>query len=180
VLEPGKNAGYDAYLKQDNVDDRKGDDSEMRIKTEVEKLQRSLTRFDLSSIPPTASVQSMTLSLWVKDLKGPAVEVYAHRVLESWNEDEVTWADRDRAADLPWTTPGGTYDAAVVDATTISGKDQFVEWDLTALAGEWLTGENHGVILEAPVSDPKSEVKFASNDDGDADERPRLEVCYWQ
>jgi hypothetical protein len=29
------------------------------------------------------------------------------------------------------------------------------------------------------VSDPKSEVKFVSNDDGDADERPRLEVCYY-
>jgi hypothetical protein len=34
-------------------------------------------------------------------------------------------------------------------------------------------------LLEAPESDPKREVKFVSNDDGDADERPRLEVCYY-
>ena len=62
---------------------------------------------------------------------------------------------------------------------TFGAKDLFVDWDLASPAAEWLSGENHGVILEAPASDPKSEVKFASNDDGDADERPRLEVCYW-
>jgi hypothetical protein len=179
VLEPGKNLGFDTYLNQDKPDDRKGDNSEMRVKTEASKLQRPLMRFDLSSIPPTANVQSMTLSLWVKGLNGPAVDVHAHQVLESWNELEATWNDRDRDAGVPWAEAGGTYDPEVVDTETISAEDLFVEWDLTSLAGEWLGGENHGVILEAPASDPKSEVKFPSNDDGDAGERPRLEVCYY-
>ena len=108
VLEPGKNLGFDTYLNQDKPDDRKGDNSEMRVKTEASKLQRPLMRFDLSSIPPTANVQSMTLSLWVKGLNGPAVDVHAHQVLESWNELEATWNDRDRDAGVPWAEAGGT------------------------------------------------------------------------
>jgi hypothetical protein len=61
----------------------------------------------------------------------------------------------------------------------IAAEKVWATWDLTALGAGWLAGENQGLILEAPVSDPKTEVKFVSNDDGDADERPRLEVCYW-
>jgi hypothetical protein len=179
VLEPGKNLGFDAYLKQDKPDDRKGGDSEMRVKTEAGKLQRALMRFDLSAVPGDATVASVILSLWVKDLNGPAADVHAHQVLESWHEPEVTWADRDRDAEVPWAVPGGTYDPPVVDTETVNAEKVWATWDLTALGAGWLAGANYGLILEAPVSDPKTEVKFVSNDDGDADERPRLEVCYW-
>jgi hypothetical protein len=34
------------------------------------------------------------------------------------------------------------------------------------------------VILEAPASVPKSEVKFKSSNDTDTFHRPKLEVCY--
>jgi hypothetical protein len=180
ILSPPEDEGEDAYIKQDKVDDRKGGDSELRVKTEVGKLQRTLVRFDLSSVPSGATVASVELWLWVKDLNGPPVTVSAHRVLESWNEPEVTWADRDRELGLPWATAGGTYDAAVVDAVTIADEDLWASWDLTSLGAAWPGGSNQGVILEAPVSDPKSEVKFKSNNDGDDEHRPWMEVCYWQ
>ncbi|MGD9048815.1 MAG: hypothetical protein PVF77_12245, partial [Anaerolineae bacterium] len=67
----------------------------------------------------------------------------------------------------------------VVDTETIDAEKVWASWDLSSLGAGWLIGENHGLILEAPVSDPKTEVKFVSNDDGDPDERPRLEFCYW-
>jgi hypothetical protein len=180
VLNPPEDEGTDAYLKQDKVDDGKGGDSELRVKTEQEKLQRTLVRFDLSSVPSGATVASVTLSLWVKDLNGPAVTIAAHQVLEPWHEPEVTWADRNRELNLPWSTPGGTYAAAVADALTIADEDLWASWDLTSLGADWLAGYNYGVILEAPVSDPKSEVKFKSNNDGDDEHRPFMEVCYWQ
>ena len=169
VLAPGKNLGYDAYLKQDNVDDRRGGDSEMRVKTEVGKLYRVLTRFDLSAIPVGATIASVNLSLWVKSLSGPALGVNAHGVLEAWNEPEVTWRDRDRAAGQPWAAPGGTYDAAVVDTEPISAANVWARWNLTSLGAGWLSGQNDGVLLEAPANAVKTEVRFASNDDSNAD-----------
>ena len=51
-------------------------------------------------------------------------------------------------------------------------------WDLTALGASWLAGDTLGVILEAPASVPKSEVKFKSSNDTDTFHRPKLEVCY--
>jgi hypothetical protein len=178
LLQPGKNDGWDAYLKQDKPDDRKGGDSEMRVKTEAGKLQRALTDFDLSAVPPGASIQSMTLWLWVKDLNGVPVDVHGHGVLESWNEPQVSWRYRDKDAEVEWYEAGGTYDPEIVATTRIDAERVWASWDLTPLGPDWLAGEIYGVILEAPVSNPKSEVKFVSNDDGDEHERPRLEVCY--
>jgi hypothetical protein len=121
----------------------------------------------------------MDLSLLVKDLKEGPVDVYAHQVLESWNEAEVTWNDRDRDANWPWSTAGGSYGPAVSTAT-VSQKDVRVVWDLTALATEWQYGTNQGVLLEAPVSDPKQEIKFYSSDEGNETRWPALQVCYYE
>jgi hypothetical protein len=168
----------DAYLKQDKPDDRKGTDSELRVKTETGKLNRALLRFDLAGVPGTATVASLRLWLWVKDLNGPALAVSAHGVEEGWNEAEVTWSDRDRAQGLAWSEAGGRY-GATVSSAVVSGKDVWVSWDLAALGAGWLAGANEGVLLEAPAAEPKTEVKFLSSDDSDAQHRPLLELCYW-
>jgi hypothetical protein len=81
---------------------------------------------------------------------------------------------------VPWATAGGTYDPAIVSTATVSQKDVRVVWDLTALATEWQYGTNNGVLLEAPVSDPKREIKFYSSDEGDETRWPALQVCYYE
>jgi alkaline phosphatase len=178
VLQPGP-TGLDAYLKQDKPVERRGSDKELKILTETGKLQRSLLRFNLSAVPPGAALERATLSVWVKDLRTSApVAVRAHDVLETWTEAQVTWGYRDLAAKLLWSTAGGAYDPAVVATATVAQKNAWVAWDLTALASSWLAGDNLGVILEAPSSSPKSEVKFKSGDDTDALHRPKLEMCY--
>jgi alkaline phosphatase len=177
VLQPGPE-GHDAYLRQDKPDDLKGDDAELRVKTQSGKLQRPLLRFDLSTVPATATIDSMTLSLWAKDLIRGPLDVRAHTVLESWNEPQVSWNDRDRAAGLPWSQPGGSYSAAVVDAVAVSRELAWTAWDLTSLGADWLAGGAPGVILEAPVSSSRPEVRFASSDETDSALRPKLEVCY--
>jgi hypothetical protein len=59
-------------------------------------------------------------------------------------------------------------------------KNYYAIWDLSTPADAWLRGtaDNYGVLLEAPVSDPRSMTKFSSNDEANADQRPYLEVCY--
>ncbi len=177
VLQPGS-TGLDAYLKQDKPSERRGSDKELKILTETGKLQRSLLQYDLSAVPAGVTVDRITLSLWVKDLRTGPVAVRAHGVLEPWNEAQVTWRHRDQAAGVLWSSAGGTYDPAVVATATISQKNAWASWDLTALSASWLGGDNLGVILEAPATSPKSEIKFRSSDDTDTVHRPKLEVCY--
>ncbi len=97
MLQPGPTLALDAYIKQEKVDERRGTDPELRIKTETGKLQRALLQFDLTSIPANSVVTSATMSLWVKDANGGAVTISAHAVTNAWNEAQVTWKSRDHS-----------------------------------------------------------------------------------
>jgi hypothetical protein len=182
VLQPGPATMNDSYLKQDRPDERRGTDTELRVKTENNKLNRTLLQFDLSSIPSDALVSSATLSLWVKEVKDGNVSINARALTNSWNEAQVTWKARDKAANLLWTTQGGDYDAGVLDteALTVGAKNVWAAWNVTSAAAGWVANPsgNLGVILESPVTTPKNETKFKGSDDGTASQRPKLEVCY--
>ncbi len=182
VLQPGPAAALDSYIKQEKPDDRMGTNNELRVKTENNKLMRSLLQFDLSNIPNNVVVNSATLSLWVKDVTGANVTINARTVTNSWNEAQVTWKARDKAANLNWTSLGGDYSATVLSSTSLNlgVKNVWASWDLTSATASWVAtpASNLGVILESPVTNPKNETKFKSSDDGTANQRPKLEICY--
>lgn len=179
VLQPGPSNGRDSYITQEKPDERRGGDAQLRVKSENNKLMRALLQFDLSSIPPSANISSATLSLYVTTASGGTVTINAHRVTNSWNEDQVTWKARDKKAGLLWSTQGGDYDPAVAAATSVdNAKNVWRSWDITGLAASWLSNpaSNFGVILES--SGGKTEKIFRSSDDSTAKQRPKLEVCY--
>lgn len=181
VYQPNPAAGKDAYIKQEKVDERRGSDPELRVKTETGKLQRVLLQFNITGIPAGALITNATLSLYVKDATGGPVTINAHRVTQSWNEAEVTWKARDKAASQLWTQAGGDYEAAVAGSATVDDtKNIWRTWSVTGLVGGWVNnpGSNLGLILESPVTNPKTEKKFKSSDDGTLAQRPKLEVCY--
>jgi fructose-1,6-bisphosphatase I len=182
VLQPAASVGVDAYIKQDKPDERRGGDSELRVKSESGKLNRALLRFDLSGIPAGSTITSATLSLWVKEVRDGNISIRAHKLTNSWNEAQVTWKARNKAANLLWTTQGGDYQTAILDSQTLlkDTKNVWASWNLTTAVADWYANPatNYGVILEAPVSTPKGEAKFKSSDDGTAAQRPKLEVCF--
>lgn len=49
-----------------------------------------LIKFDLSSIPTSATIESATISLHLNTTVNTK-KVSFHRVLQDWNEDDVTW-----------------------------------------------------------------------------------------
>ena len=53
-------------------------------------------------------------------------------------------------------------------------------WDVSSAATAWISNPaaNFGVVLESPVTVPKSEVKFKSSEDGTASQRPKLTICW--
>ena len=182
VFQPGPTAGKDAYIKQDKPDERRGGDSELRVKTESGKLNRSLLQFDLTSLPTGVVIDSASFSLWVKEVRDGNATIAAHQVTAGWNEAEVTWKARDKAAGLLWAAQGGDYDPATLDTEAFvkDVKNYWATWDVTTAAVAWVAtpASNFGLILESPVTSPKNETRFKSSDDGTASQRPKLEVCY--
>ena len=182
TLQPDENASKDAWINQDNVTDNKND-SELRVKTESAKLNRSLIQFTLTGVVPTnAKVTSATLSLWVKDVKDGNATVRAHQLLDYWTEDQVTWRYQDKATTEEWTTQGGDYNAAVLDSEAFTNgvKDYWATFNVSTAAQAWAANPatNYGVILEGAVTTPRSEIKFKSSADGTASQRPKLDVCW--
>lgn len=179
VYQPGPDIGKDAFIDQEKPDDRKGATNELRVKSEANKLKRSLLQFDLSTLPSDAVISSATLSLYVKGASGGAVTINAHKVTASWKENEVTWKARDKAGGLLWAAQGGDYNATIVSSATLDDtKNVWRAWNLTTLVADWVANptNNFGVILAA--ADGKAEKVFKSSEDGTALQRPKLEVCY--
>jgi len=150
-----------------------GTPAQVSVFTAGSNMQRSLIRFDLSSLPADSSVQSATLKLYSRfedgkgNYSGATMSVY--RLAQPWVETEVTWNDRDWGSnhvndspgpgdDHPWATPGGDF----VGTTGVTQTNPYatsnakpsgdyvpVTWDVTNLVSEWYSGQsvNNGLML---------------------------------
>src|SRR5688572_2551287 len=81
-------ATEDATLKVGSPNQNFGSDSTL----DINDTRDGVVKFDLSSIPSTATITSATLQLKVTAINGSNARIYnAHRVLSSWSEGSVTW-----------------------------------------------------------------------------------------
>ena len=103
-------------------------------------VARGLFRFDLSSVPAGATINSATLTLSVTRTPSGCVNSLfdLHRVSESWGEgnngghgggttadaNEASWNSR-FAPGTPWTTPGGSFAPAVSASRSIGGNGSY-------------------------------------------------------
>jgi hypothetical protein len=125
---------------------------------------RSLVRFDLSAISPSASVSAATLSLYEYDYYrnyGPtSFTMYLNRILVNWSESESTWNTYSTGNN--WNTAGcggsGTdYDTDVSAQLTLdtTPADDYVAWNgvtLTDDVQKFVNGtyNNYGWRLVSP------------------------------
>lgn len=125
----------------------------------------TLIRFDISSIPNYAKVNSATLKLYVNGSAGDT-PIHIHRAIDAWSESTVTFASFAQH-----------FDAAVAGIIVPSSMNAFKSADITALVASWVNGShpNNGVLLE---TDGNKKTIFVSSDTGSAAQRPSLEVCY--
>lgn len=162
-------------------------------------VRRALMRFDLSSLPPQAQVQSvsvrlvLTRSRFAGDL--PAT---LHRVTQSWSEGpsdssggigvpsvngDVTWIHRTKPS-LLWNQPGGDY-VSTPSATRIvaAGGGPYVWASTPALVADvqqWLASPstNHGWVLLGFEGSGTSAKAFAAREAPSAGDRPSITVTY--
>ncbi|MCJ7646215.1 DNRLRE domain-containing protein, partial [bacterium] len=180
TIQPGPEDGYDSYISKGYEEENKnfGKKEDMAVGNRDSK--RILLRFDLSSIPPGASISSAELQLCLEGEYCFCEQevIYVHQVTRFWRDGEVTWNQAKEKRN--WNSPGGDFDWTIESATSLIGKNSgWVSWDVTRTVKNWWEGKyiNLGFLLKEHncVSEP---IWFLSSDFEWEAYRPRLVVSY--
>lgn len=170
-------------------------------KTNVLTLRRSLLSFDVTSIPADATINSVSLRLYVSRSAGATEVCTLHTVLAHWGEgtsnsdlsmggglgaaaasNDATWLDRFFGASRPWTNAGGDFDAEAVATAAIGGVGfySFSSPDMISQVSSWrnLSNLNAGWIILGNESDSGTAKRFESRESQLINNRPLLTVDY--
>ena len=162
--------------------------------------RRALLRFDLSSIPPGSTINSVSLRLYCSRAKtNTAYNESLHRVLADWGEgtshasgeegqgapattNDATWTRRLYPA-TTWANPGGDYVAGGSASTSIGQNGQYFTWTSPAMVGDvqgWVDGAspNFGWILIGQEGQQRTAKRFDSRQALDVTRRPALTIDY--
>lgn len=148
---------------------------------------RGFLQWDLSAIPPDASIVGATLWLYYVaeewDGRDDEYTVSVSNVAGVRPDlEHATWNTYDGVS--PWTggSDGGAADIAPAESSTAIGKlHRWVAWDVTEMVGDWVASPeaNLGMALDADsIATRDSNRFFASLEYPDPALRPRLGVRY--
>lgn len=160
---------------------------------------RGLLAFDVaSSLPPSATIVSVTLQLNASTPKSGAKTVTLHRVLADWGEgtsdasrgegggaaattDDATWVHTFFDT-VQWTTPGGDFVATPSAAITVDD-NRLYTWsspEMVADVEEWIAepSSNFGWLLQGDEDTTGGAKRFDSRDNATAVNRPRLTITF--
>ena len=168
------------------------------------EIRRGLIAFDLSSIPPGATIQSVTLRLRMSRTTDGPEPVTLHRVLRDWGEGtsnasanegmgapatpgDATWIHT-RFATEEWTdgtgtpAPGGYFDE-VASATSNVDQIAFYTWTGPGLAADverWVNKPqgNFGWMIRGFEDGASTAKRFDSRNNNTVANRPQLVVEY--
>lgn len=166
-------------------------------KTDTGAIRRGLLAFDLSVIPPGATVLSATLTLTMSKTIGGESVVALHAVTAGWGEGasdaageegagataevgDATWLHTFYDTDL-WGQPGGDFEPVPSAATAVEGPGVY-HWaspGLSADVASWLAGPatHHGWALLGDETADRTAKRFDSRENDPAN-RPRLTITY--
>jgi hypothetical protein len=173
----------DTYISLYNPDANYGGLGTMRLHPGAGGRERLLVKFDISRIPPSATVGQASLNLfaWYRD-RSYRVTASAYQVKAHWDEGDASW---NRAtAESFWAAVGCQdplldYDPGSVAATELNYTNQWYAWDLTEMAQQWVANpvSNEGVLI---VADGLStQYQFRTSEIPAANLRPSLVVTYY-
>ena len=170
-----------------------GDANQVFVGNDAANAQRTLLRFDLTSVPASATVTSCLLDVHVVTLNeaGPG---HVYRVKQTaWSEAAATWNRFDGVN--PWTTPGAFAPVdAMSDVVVTAGPDGPIAYaappsggaftfpDLAPLCQDAVTNRAGALDLlvkqDTDVPGPTAELSFSRRTDSVAEERPTVHVVY--
>ena len=201
TLQPGLGDGQDTYLDGWSFDGtdcwNMGASTLMNVGADYDKY-RSLVKFDLRSVPSSATITSAQLSLYDQYPPYEAMTTAVHRVTAAWDEGSSVWGDctgdgaswDEARGGLRWTNAGGDYDASalatVAKPAPIGSADPVPGWDrftVTSAVQKWVDGTapNHGLLLKAvDESDGSGKYsEYVTSEGGPSSSlRPKLALTY--
>ena len=172
-------------------------------------VRRTLLAFDVAgNVPAGATVDSVTLQLYVSKEKGGSVTVSINRLLKDWGEstsvspkgrmpavasggqgapavgNDATWTHPERIG-TAWDTAGGDFEASLSASTSVNSIQDYT-WssdDFPQLVDDvqdWLDNPsaNFGWILRGRESVPGTPKRFDSREHATPANRPKLTIAY--
>jgi hypothetical protein len=141
------------------------------------EIRRAFLNFDVSAIPPGATINSVTLTVTVvrAPISGRADSLFQlRRVLSPWSESGVTW--NSRSAGVPWESPGadGAADSvpngsSAVDVFTEGSYTMPSSASLVADVQAWVNDPAHNfgwMLQSADEATPETARRFGSRESG--------------
>ena len=149
--------------------------NELEVGSETGSVDRSVVKFDLSSLPTDAAILSAGLdancatSAHTQDLE-------VHRLTRAFTSS-VTWNKYDGTN--AWTSAGGDFDSSVAATTTASASCDQLHWYVTKLVAQWVNGAqtNYGVLLKA-TNETTGYDTVLQSEEGNSDLGPELDVVW--
>ncbi|HYM82003.1 MAG TPA: DNRLRE domain-containing protein [Candidatus Limnocylindria bacterium] len=144
------------------------------------KSKHTLIRIPVSGLTNKSVLQAWLILNQNAASSATPIEARIYPLLESWDEDPVSWDDRDWGQN--WTVPGGTRGPAwtsrpLVGASTVGSQ---VSWQVGPIFQAWQLGTlaNNGFVIEPNRGSPDREVEFRSSDVSTSSQRPKLVIHY--
>ncbi|MDQ3191756.1 MAG: DNRLRE domain-containing protein, partial [Bacteroidota bacterium] len=137
----------------------------------VPYYQRSLIKFDLSSIPCDATINDANLYLYGTN-HNPASgnnSVYFHRVTGSWAESTVTWNNQPTVS---------TRDQLSLATTTSSTQNDVLGLTSWVQNMILLPNINYGIMMRLQAENYYNDRYYASSDHSTTSLRPKLVITY--
>lgn len=168
-------------------------------RTAAGDIRRGLMRFDVSAIPSSATINSVSLRLHMSRTVVGGQTIGLHRTLESWGEGasnaeaqegggidaepgDATWVHRFYST-TNWSTPGGVFSAVASATRSVSGVG-FYTWasspGLVADVQGWVSGSvgNHGWVIRGNEANSFTAKRFDTRENFDVTRRPVLTVDF--
>lgn len=132
-------------------------------------VDRALFRFDLSSLPSNAVIDSANLRVYMNQAPSSpplSLDIGVYRITASWNETGVVWANQPAVL-------------SIGKVTGVGMTVQYYEWEVTGLAQDWLASPatNFGLELRSQIEGTVGWRGFASRE-ATAASRPQLVIQF--
>lgn len=166
IIQPDCWEGKDAYINLGHPDYNYGSHSTLHIAYYlIRPYQLTLIQFNLPELPPEAELVSADLVLWCTGVSSDSEYLKIVAVQDLWHEGIVCWN----------TQPEYRPDKVVISGTP--EEDTWAYFNITTFVADWYSSEyeNHGMYL---IPGTESSVAFASSDNNDENEHPKLIVRY--